>query len=368
MRNVLLVTLAACVLVTTNCKRVAPSAASSEDSAASNCSCDDLGCWERATNKGIHDNLSCVKNAATGIGAALGPGLVAFGVGAYDVGSAVADTEVLDFFNSVAGESDAASKWLGDSRFTCVRSSASIFGDVLSVANVLRGIREYSDYDKVYETVRINLTVFNSSLRLNDVATNCSAAFAQKSDNISHQFNKITGGLKKIGIGLAAFNAFASCGYAFATGGKVLLENTACLADDIQVLLEQKDKLDRLHDNNMNEDAPNGSDDGRNGGKPHCNGESLNCSSFAMGKYGSWLRSQSLVISGRAKYCANSCGNGSKGTATCNEASAKIFANDPACGKVCDNAQCNNAIDVCVSYCCDQEGSCVSDAHAYLGY
>lgn len=178
--------------------------------------------------------------------------------------------------------------------------------------------------------------------------------------------NQMTMSILGCTAGIEAGSAITSCSFNIATGLVKVGDNAVCLGKDLQDLNQSKKALARSLQKTLTDKAPRGV--GPRGFQ--CNRESDSCNTFGMAKFGIWLGQQTYwTYNTRSYLCADMCGNKGRGSVECKANVKDIFNSDAAhCGPVCNTQQCDRAVDLCVSYCCNQDSGCVDSSHSKMNY
>lgn len=173
--------------------------------------------------------------------------------------------------------------------------------------------------------------------------------------------------------GHEAGSAALECGWTVANGALTLGNNAVCLANDIANAQKSKAALAEMLKKYADSPSPRDTTKYEN---VKCNDEDISCTAWGMRKWGVWLaKNQALckdnenAKKGKANCCAVYCGNGAPGLKACRENFGKwaTDSTDDACIQMCSTAQCSNTIDLCMSYCCDQDATCTRDAQKFKG-
>lgn len=141
------------------------------------------------------------------------------------------------------------------------------------------------------------------------------------------------------------------CSLAIGRGGYMIAQNSMCLADDIKAYYDSRENLDRQRDNTVN-NLPVPQDD------------SSYTQNGCMKKYGIFLHKQYFwSVSTRASVCADYCGGNSAKADYFTRHHEAIFPREDdrqTCGK--DIGALTSAVNSCITFCCDQDNSCVESA------
>ncbi len=346
-------------LLAGGCKKVNDTSSSAGSKTGyGKCGCSDIECWDSSTKALVSENIQCAKTAGKGALGLYAVKLLKFLEGSAEVVNAIDD----EGFKGLAQEvlSDVAGTKLGDryKKVQCLKSSRSSLKGFMNFFSSLEGISRDGSVGVVISILKTSLNSVTSAINF---VGNVKVCF-NGNDPEDKAFKKITSGITKIMQGVAIFTTLKDCGFAISEGGALIYNNTQCLLRDLDKLALAESKLASMHKKNAYKPSPN------NTNSSLCNDESTNCNTFAMGKYGSYLYNQSY-FGYRSYDCAELCSNNSGSRKRyCEEADEYdgIFKNAPNCRKTCGTKQCQNAVNVCVSNCCRQNGTCVDDAHDYI--
>ncbi len=217
------------------------------------------------------------------------------------------------------------------------------------------GITIYEVYERLHACQNSQKSNSRSSQFTMNEIINCIAGSSASSAQMTATILGCTTGIK-------AGSAITSCSYNIATGIVKIADNTICLGGDLKRLYDSQAALNLALDRTLRTPAPRRS----NVPSRSCNDEESSCNTFGMQKFGIWLGQQSYwSYATRSYLCADMCSNKGSGSAECKANARDIFRDDLAsCSPaVCGTSQCNNAIAMCVSYCCGQDNSCARTAH-----
>ena len=372
------------LLATVGCKRVSPQKTKTQSSDSS-CACSDMACWEKSTNDAVKNQIGCA-SAALGSAAALSTGgsvaatrfflaasnLLSIGNASLTLSTTGQDTTtVVGLVRAlVYGErallfTAFGSDALGSPALSCFQNGTSTTLDIISVYNELTAIPSDASSTGLMPYLQVINKVTLNSWRLVGLATTlteCTKALVTLNPTIAKSITDFFTAFRNVMAPVMVASALLNCGVNITNGAILLGENTICLAADFDNLAKSTAKLNSSIDKATKTPAPNGS-------VQSCNEQDLACNTYGMQKFGMWLRGQSSGwFQNRPKYCASMCGNSGSGQPVCLENSVAIFTESDSnvCKKVCEAAQCPNAVSICLSFCCEQDASCAEAAQTIL--
>lgn len=221
------------------------------------------------------------------------------------------------------------------------------------------GLTVYEVAERIKACTAIQSAPKGTKKNVTDYLINCIAGSTVSSAQLTQNILSCTAGIE-------AGGAITSCAWNIGTGIVKVGDNAICLAGDLKSLRESQLALTTALNGTLRARAPR-----RSGGiERACNEEETSCNTFALRKFGIWLGQQSYWSYGSQSYlCADMCGNKGRGGLECKANANEIFGEDKRqCSPVCSSAQCDEAINRCVSYCCRQSGSCANAAHEKMNY
>ncbi len=165
----------------------------------------------------------------------------------------------------------------------------------------------------------------------------------------SLSLTKLSKGAEKLASSIGAVVAVAQCGVDLAYGGYVLYANSVCLASDIKNYYESRDRLDRQRDRYVNTAIPQQDE---NYGDRAC-----------MAKYGMHLykAGPGEFYNTPSYMCALYCGNNGRGMNYMLQNMNAIYSiqsDRQYCERVAKGSQDFDNVNICIVYCCDQDGPC----------
>ena len=196
-------------------------------------------------------------------------------------------------------------------------------------------------------------------------STTACSEWLNNDPNFSKAVEASMEGLDKIMTPINNIRVLANCGIDLAVGGYVLYNNSACLVDDIKSYYRGRDSLQNQRDDFVNHPI-NIQPDSDISIEDVISSNTTTC----MQKYGIWLQKQSFYsYMTRSGVCADRCVT-SNSKKTYYAAGRSIFpvAQDyDYCTMNAKVGATRAGMEMCISFCCDQEGACVQSAHHKAG-
>ena len=171
--------------------------------------------------------------------------------------------------------------------------------------------------------------------------------------------------IKKIMTPINNLRVLANCGIDLAVGGYVLYNNSACLIDDIKSYYRGRDSLQNQRDDFV-KDPINIQPESDISIEDVISSNTTTC----MQKYGIWLQKQSFYsYMTRSGVCADQCvtSNGKKTYYAEGRSIFPVAQDYDYCTMNAKVGATRAGMEMCISYCCDQEGSCVQSAYHKAG-
>ena len=217
---------------------------------------------------------------------------------------------------------------------------------MVKVAVSLKGKTTFSPSD-LKSIVSIPQGGFEAAEGFFKLGGNCALALDQKGQGVP-DFKAATEGMKKFLGVTEAITGIAKCGVDIGYGGYILFKNSMCLAEDVKAWSESEAALDRQRDRVTDEVVAN------------CAGQEIDNNLYAMKKFGLFINTQRGFGRGKENGPgARECGEFCASRSYCEQNKDMIFKGDNgACDKVCGTMQQPNAVNVCLSMCCNGDSSC----------
>ncbi|MCX6118014.1 MAG: hypothetical protein NT027_10765 [Proteobacteria bacterium] len=170
---------------------------------------------------------------------------------------------------------------------------------------------------------------------------------------------KLSEGAKTLANTVRAYAVVAQCGVDLAEGGYVLAKNSACLVGDLQNLFQSNQNVESQRDNYI--ESTQVPQNTLQNGRDAC-----------MTKYGLFLQRQTFYsYASKSNKCGDYCGNNGFAGAYMKENLREIYPrNDDYawCSANATSAMNQQSITSCVTFCCNQEGQCTTDALKRAGF
>lgn len=329
------------------------------------CDCNDMNCWNKKTNDGFKGSLKCAANAA----------LLVTGLKVLDAFKNIAEssreitTTALSYdgnapvlVSTVMAEVAKQSPSLKCSAAT-ISNVTSILKVIASVLSISTSLSTTAFAEQIVENNTAGFFKNMSSLTKSSFtsAFECLTFLGKSANTPTMKFlAKATPAIKTITESILVPYVLIDCGLSLSKATITLFANSKCSIQDLKNLSASYDALHSQKSKII-----------ENATISDCRDEPYTCNPTVMLNYGiklymDYKNNWSIFKGSLASRCYKACLDSSSKKDTCRQAVFDIYAKEPEglfeCNQVCNNDQCEEATNYCLSMCCNQESSCVKAA------